>query len=103
MPQHNAADQGEVEIERKKLAGPYEHEGRAGRQHADRWRFHKIGESIHKEERDPRADGNGEARSDDALPEFLQVVQKPHRAFMTIIVPLFGWEWARGFGHRARL
>ncbi len=84
--EHEAADQRDIQIEREALPDLRQDERLARRQYAHRRPEDEIAETIHEEECDAHPGDDGETRSNQTRAQFVEVLQKPHRAAECVAV-----------------
>ena len=76
--EHHADDERNLDVERKGLAGLGVDQLDAGRQRPPRRREDEVEDPVDESETEQNADGDRDARIDDALPELVEMLQERH-------------------------
>ena len=85
---HHPGHECHAHLERERFAWADEHQLRAGGQHPVRGLEDEIDNSADEEERDEHAGGNADAAPNQAFPQLVQVLEKPHRRIVQTIIGL---------------
>jgi hypothetical protein len=96
---HDTSDERDIEVEGEVFARPDENELTAWRQHSQGRLEDRVGDAIDEQKGDEHAGGDRETGANDALPEFVELLQKAHFVFAKIILRFLRRQLKVSFGH----